>query len=302
MKKLSALFIAIFMGISAFNAAWAIKTIVITPLVRSGIQKYKVGNYLGAKQDIQDAISKNPNDPIANYYLGNVYTKIGDKDKAVGAYQRVIEINENKGLSTYAGVAIICLNEPVAKAEFVNPVDAAVGNPVQNAEQASACTNAKNMLKGSEAEQDMNAFIRSGQFMHQEARDKIKEKSLQNVQQKINSDEKNIDFSEFKYLNDASGAMPSDKEIADAVKTLAKAGFNPLNYTTTQGFSPQLAQLNYMVPNNNNANSGFEMLPYLMQHDGYKDGKVSPQLLQNMMMGQLMSSYDLGGTSNNRGF
>ena len=38
------------------------------------------------------------------------------------------------------------------------------------------------------------------------------------------------DVQNYKYLNDASGSMnaqPTDKEIADAVRVLAKAGVNP---------------------------------------------------------------------------
>jgi len=298
MKKLSVLLLAIFIGM--FNAAWAIKTIVITSLVQSGVQKYKAGDYLGAQQDIQEAIKKNPNDSIAHYYLGNVFTQIGSKDKAISAYQKVIEINESKGLSTYAGVAIICINNPVVKPEFVNPVDSLVGNPGGGSpgDQMNPCVKAKDMLKGSEAELEMNAFIRSGKFMHKDVTDKMKEKELQKLQQKINSDEK-VDFSEFKYLNDASGVMPSDKEIADAVKTLARVGFNPVAFATEQGVNSQLAQLNYMMPQNNSG-YGFDMMPYLMQH-GNGDNKINPQLLQNMMMGQMMSTYDFGG-NNRRGY
>ena len=301
MKKLSALLLAIFIGLGAINAAWAIKTVVITPLVQSGIKKYKVGNYLGAKQDIESSLQKNSSDSIAHYYLGNVYTKIGDKDKALNSYRAVIQLNENKGLVTYAGVAVICLNEPIIQPEVANPLDATLGNPSQVIEQVSACVKAKDMLKGSEAEQDMNAFIRSGQFMHQEAKEKIREQNLQSVQQRINNEEKGMNFSEFKYLNDATDAMPSDKEIADAVKTLAKVGFNPAVFSE-QGVNSQLAQLNYMMPANN-TNNNFDMLPYLVQQrDGHNDGKISPQFLQNMMMGQMMSSYDFGSTNNNRGF
>lgn len=300
MKKLSVLLLAIFIGM--FNACWAVKTLVITPLVQSSIKKYKAGDYLGARQDIEEAIKKNPDDSIANYYAGNIYTQIGEKYKAMDSYKKVVTLNENKGLSTYAGVALICLEAPEKMPAFVNPIEVQVGGQNQNSGQGDdKCKLAKDLLKGSEAEQQMNAFIRSGQFMHQEVKDKMREKSIQGVQNKFNSDEKDVDFSQFKYLNDASGTMPSDKEIADAVKTLAKVGFNPLNFSAGQGFNPQLAQLNYTAPSGSSG-YGFEMLPYLMQHsDNYNDNKISPQLLQNMMMGQLMSSYDFGGT-NQRGY
>ncbi len=311
MKKTTALLIALFIGM--FNASYAVKKVTVSPQVLSGINKYKAGNYLGASQDIKTAIDKNPNDSLALYYLGNVYTKIGKKEEAKDSYKKVVELNEYKGLTKYAGVALVCLEAPPKTVIFNNPVAESVGAGNTSGPMEDNCTKAVELLKTASDKDGISEFIRSGEFLHTDAAEKVKDNSMKGVQEAINSGDKNVDFAKFRYLNDATNSdpmngekmvaaaasidMPSDKEIADAVKTLAKVGFNPLNFNSQQGFNPHLAQMNYYSPSQNNNNS-FDMLPFLMSQQNNRDsGNLNPQLIQNMMMNQMLPSYDFSNTS-----
>lgn len=284
MKKLTILLIAIFLG--SFSASYAIKTVVITPLVQSGIAKYKAQNYVGAMEDMQAAVKKNPNDSMAQYYLGNVYARIGKMDEAKAAYSAVIALNEHPGLMRYATLGIACLGENTA---------------MSGGGEGGECAAAKTAAKVGET--DIDKFIRSGDFIHNDAKTNIQESQLKSVQQLINSDSKDVNFSDFRYLNDASGVMPSDEEIAHAVRVLAKVGFNPLNMGTQSYSNPQLSQLSAFTGQTNSGNSAFNMLPFIMAQgngEGYNN-RMNPQLIQSMMMNQMLPSYDFS-TTNSRGF
>jgi len=83
--------------------------------------------------------------------------------------------------------------------------------------------------KNAPADDEMTVFIKSGKFLHDDVMQQVQGKSLDKLKDQMNND---IipDASKYKFLNDASGAVnaqPTDKEIADAVRVLAKAGVNP---------------------------------------------------------------------------
>lgn len=250
MKKIfSLILIAIF---CTTLSAYAVKTYKISSDVQAGIQKYRAKNYAGAISDFNKAIQENPNDSFAYYYLGNVYAAIGKSMEANRNYSKVIQLKEIPGLVLYAISARECLAEE------------------------QKCGEIKEL--GQTAE--LTEFVRSGKFIDSSAKEQMRENELKNAVDIINQNKEGVDFSKFKYLNDASNAMPTDKEIADAVKVLAKIGFNPL------------AQNNYLAQGIQNDN--FYSLPNLLNN------KMAPEMLQSYLTGSMFAGFDIDNSS--RGF
>ena len=92
--------------------------------------------------------------------------------------------------------------------------------------------------------------------------------------------------------------MPSDKEIADAVRTLARIGYNPY----TQAYNPQYSQQMQMMSllSNNDGLGGGDfsmMLPYLMaqgnsrQYTNAENADNSRQLMQAMLLNQMSAGF-----------
>lgn len=250
MKKIFSLILLAL--VSTTLSAHAVKTYKISEDVQAGIKKYRAKNYAGALTDFKKAIAKNPDDSFAYYYLGNLYAVVGKSAEASASYAKVIELKEIPGLVLYAVSAQDCLMDETKCGEL------------KEFGQSAELTN----------------FIRSKEFMDQQAKEQITDNEIQNAKDVINANKDGVDFSKFKYLNDASTDMPSDKEIADAVRTLAKVGFNPL------------AQTNYLA--NGFQNDNFYSLPNLL------NSGVGPEVLQNYLTGSMFASF--GPDDSSRGY
>ena len=250
MKKILSLILTAFFTTTL--SANAIKTYEISEDVQAGIKQYREKNYAGALAEFKKAVAKNPNDSFAHYYMGNTYAAVGKPAEADGSYSTVIDINEIPGLVIYATSAKACIAD------------------------SSKCGEIPEL--GQTAE--MTRFVRSGQFIDDSAKDEMRDNEIKNAQEMINQNKDGVDFSKFRYINDASGETPSDKEIADAVKTLAKVGFNPL------------AQNNYLAQGMDNGNI------YSLQN--LLNNNASPELLQNYLTGSMFTSF--GMESDARGF
>lgn len=247
-------------------AAGKQRSISVSPVVYSAISKYKQKNYTGAIQDLKPVVEKDEDNAIAQYYLGVSYAQLGMKTDAQTAYNKVIELDNDKKLVEYSKRAVACLNNrPECAANYVDknaPVD------------------------------DMTVFIKSGKPLHDDVVEQIQRKSLDKQMDRINND-MTPDIQNYKYLNDASDAIkaqPTDKEIADAVRVLAKVGFNPLNNMMNGYTDPQLAAMSAMLGSNNTNNMNY--LPYMISQ-GQGNPDIAKQMMQSMMMSQMMP--EMGG-------
>jgi len=84
--------------------------------------------------------------------------------------------------------------------------------------------------------------------------------------------------------------MPTNDEIAQAVKTLAKLGINPMAGMNANYANPEMMEMNMLLGNNTQTNNGMNMLPMLlMNQNGVQ--KMSPELIQTMMMSQMAPTY-----------
>lgn len=255
MKKLVSLMLCLAFG--SMVAAYAAKP--VNKQVYNGIAQYKKGNYTGCIQTMEGVLKKNPNDILAKYYMALVYTKIGMKQEAKDYYQKVVDQGSEKVLVKYSQKALVCLDKPTDK----------------------VCTGKGN----NEKDDDMDLFVKSGEFLHPDLKKRIQERELNDVKNVFNNN-KTPDLNDYRFINDASDEIPTDAEIAAAVKVLAKVGYNPVaNFQNSQ-----MSQLNLL--NGQNSNSFADMLPYIMTQGNNKNGSMSPELIQAMLMNQSMNGFD----------
>lgn len=296
--------------------------------MKSAIAKYKSENYTGSLQELFAIMKKDPTNATGYYYMAMIYTKLGEKEAALGCYQRVIDLNPNDTLVNYATRGKACVNNETA-CNMTGDVSSASG----------------------EALDELDKFIQNttGNGFSKELNDKLRDKQLKNIQNKMN---RGIpltedDLKKLQEYNKSEGIkidrlamandMPSNDEIINAVQVLKRAGLNistempdssskkfkgsatstpakveeiqepqtaqvtpqqptvqPANYYTPD---PQIQQMTMMLNNGNNNNSDpmMNMLPYMMQNEGKG---MDPQVIQAMMMNSMMNSLN-GMNSNN---
>ena len=223
--------------------------------IRAMVQKYKSQNYLGCIEDTNKIINANPSNIYAHYYKGLSYYQIGDSANAQESFGNVIQINSNKKLVDYAVKATACTQQP------------------------DAC---ETILQGGT---DLDKFVRSNMFYDKSVQAEINKKKLDRIRENINDEVNKLDSE-----NDAKSEMPTNEEIASAVKTLAKLGFNPMNSMNMLYQNPEMAQMSMLLGNNTQQNNGMDMLPYLMMGQNGTQ-KMSPDLIQTMMMNQMNPLY-----------
>ncbi len=250
------------------------RSISVNPIVYGAISKYKQHNYTGVIQDLTPYLApegdkyndKNntlKTNSAAQYYYGLAFTQLGMKEQARAAFKEVFEINDNQKIVDYSVRAIACIEgKPQCSPDYVD--------------------------KNAPADDDMTVFIKSGKQLHGDVVEQIQRKTLDKQMDRINNDMA-PDAQNYKYLNDATGAIqaqPTDAEIANAVRILARAGLNPLNNMMSGYSDPQMAALSAMLGNSNN-NNNMNYLPYMLSQ-GSSNPDAAKQMIQNMMMSQMM--------------
>ena len=263
MKKI--LILALCIMLSGTYCLAKTQTKSVNSKVYSGISNYKKANYTGCIQNMQEALKKNPNDILAKYYLALVYTKIGLKDEAKKYYQAVIDQGSEKLLVDYSKKAVTCLD---------NPED-------------------KMCAAKEEKDSKMDEFIESGEFLHPDLVKSMQKRELKDLKENFNAD-KMPNMEDYRFINDAKDEVPTDAQIAAAVKVLAKVGYNPAAQIYNNSYiSPQMAQMSMFTGNQNTNNNFVNMLPYLMNQKG-NNSNVSPELIQAMLLNQSMTNLDFG--------
>ena len=237
----------------------------VVPDIKDVVLKYKAQNYVGSLQDALDITKNDPANALAHYYSAISYVQIGDRDKALESYKKVISLASSDTLREYAERGELCLTSP------------------SECEHKSAQNEITDKV--------LHKFINSTQHFSKEVTDKLDEIELEMLKHNINKDA------------DLKSEMPSNDEIAQAVKTLARAGVNPLAmqsnpYSQAQQSlmqNPEYMQLQMMLGNNqNNSNNDFmSMLPYFIQQNGSsKNSDLSAQTLKNMMMSSMIGNLN----------
>ena len=79
-------------------------------LTDQGRHLYDAGQYEKAGAYFAAEIKANPNDPTANYLLGNVFVKLNRTAEAMAAYQKAISIEPNGNVGVYGRQALESLS------------------------------------------------------------------------------------------------------------------------------------------------------------------------------------------------
>ncbi len=72
------------------------------PTFESIREKYRKSDFAGCLQECISYVRRNPNDTLGFYYLAMCYSKVSDKENAIKAYEKVIELNANPMIVKYA--------------------------------------------------------------------------------------------------------------------------------------------------------------------------------------------------------
>lgn len=267
------------------------------PDLEHAVSSYKQENYTGAAQELLSFVAKNPDNARAFYYLAMTLANLGDSDAAISAYEKVITLNPNEAMTTYAAKGRDCLT----------------GGPL--------CVDSA-LMEGEEPD-PLDEFINApyGDGFSPELKEQLKYKNLETIQKNINR-KPELDKDDVQEIKDFdkehSGAVLTDNlialadgevsndEIVDALNTLKRAGMtvsiqpstpNPAAYQ-----NPQMAQMSMMMENSQNNNDPMaQMLPYMMQASTREGAQnVDPQVIQSMMMSSMLNSFDFNASDNDR--
>ncbi len=237
---------------------------VPTSFVYQAISKYKHKNYTGCIQDMDYIIQKGRPSDIVYYYKAISYSQLGLPDKAREAYESARNISSNRVLIDYATQAINCIDDAT-------------------------------MCDANLDESDITKFIKSNEFMHNDVKTKLENQAIERTKQEINNDVQPSEGN-LKYIN--QNDQPTDKEIADAVRTLSKLGINPLsnmgNFGQFGAMNSEIAQINAMFGNNNNNNNMMNFIPMIsaMSQNGGSNSNISKEFVQAYMMNQMLPGFN----------
>lgn len=298
MKKILSVILILF--ISSFPAQTQAANKAYNAQIKVAINKYKLHNYVGCIQDLKYVINRDSSNTIAYYYLGNAYMQIGNKKEAANAFDKVINLNTAPPLTSYSIQAKNCMDY-LGKCEYRKL------SPEQIPELMKDPQNYITKLKEQEVatagmeidkeKTEIDKLIRGNypNNIHPDARKVIIDTMLMKQQQDINSTADPGKKSE----------VPTNEEIAQAVKVLAKAGFNPYQanaypavpaYTATPAYAPnnEYASLSMLMGNNqgSNNNNYMNMLPFIMNQSQTGNKQISADMIQTMMMSSMMPDFN----------
>ncbi len=259
-------------------------------LLKVGIEMYKTGDFTGCIQTVKKVIEEDPSDAVAHYYMALSSVKVGDNETAKKEYENVISLSTSSQLTNYAQIGVICIDKPEQCAMPSNP---------KNKDWATV---RKDMIDNLNLTPISNKVEKE---LKQRKLDAIK--NIVNTGGKVNK--KELDEMEIDPEKKSSSLKPTDKEIAQAFKTLSKAGLNNNSY-----MNPEMMQMSMMMGSmnggmqNQGANMGMNymnMMPYLMMQQGMPgQQKMDPRMMETMINGMMMPELfsTMNGNNNNKNY
>lgn len=209
--------------------------------VKTAINKYKAQDYIGCIQDLEEYSEDDPSNAVAYYYTGIAYMNVGMRDKSVEAFNKVATINSVPLLSSYAIQATNCMNNNITPCKYKKYSKTEIEELVQDpaAFFAKKASEPEDSTPEASIEDttDIERLIQ-GKYpenIHPDARKVIQETKLIQEQDRVNAElnqrQKKINKNNKseaetkKNIKVAINDNLSDKEIADAVRVLSKAGY-----------------------------------------------------------------------------
>jgi hypothetical protein len=236
--------------------------------MRHAIDQFRAGNFTGCLQESISVMKKDPSNPLATYYVGLSFAKVGDKESAVQYLDKAAGLSDNTSFIKYVTEAKDCVNG------------------------ADSC---KMSEEDTELMKLINSPFNSKNGFTPEVKNNQQQKELDAIKQKMNSD---------KYLNlrfdDTRMAMASEDEILNAIRVLKDSGVSITVNMSPQFQDEQMAQMQMFSSGNNNNNSNnaiMSLIPMMMNQETAKN--VDPQVIQAIMMQSMMPDFGGFGSNNN---
>ncbi len=185
--------------LTAGSAVFA-KTNINSDLAEA-IKFYKQGNYTQCQEKLEASIKKDPSNSLTYYYMGMTAAHMGKKEEAIENYDKALTLApSNSNLIKYAEKGKRCLESPEAchEVKYENSVDEFIRG--KSTDRFSE--EARSMFEKLKIEQMMRDINRQGDVDPQKFRE----------------------YKDFSSMNTPSSDVPSNDEIAQAVRTLQKAG------------------------------------------------------------------------------
>jgi hypothetical protein len=259
--------------------------------VTIAIKKYKSGNYTGCLQDAQSIVKRDPSNAVAYYYMAMSFAQAGKKDEAIGAYQKVLNLNPNSVLFSYATTGKRCIETPdkCHETEELTEIDKMIASPYGDGLSDSV----KNDFEKKRLEKiknEMNSNDDINNYKLKQFKDYTNQRSQAGADNKLAAEEK----------------MPTNDEIVAALKVLKKAGldqsssYSQMNNPMMVPQNAESAQLSMMLgsqnQSGNNNNNMMNMIPFMLAQskNGQSGGgnPYSPQLMQTMMMNSMLPDFN----------
>lgn len=187
----------------------------------------------------------------------------------------------------YQALAYTQLGKKDAATEAYNKVISlnTVSVLVENSTKGINCLDGKDGCKPANVDDsELDKFIKSDKFYGNSVQADLNKKKLDQIKNNINNQ------------TNQKSEMPTNDEIAEAVKTLAKVGINPLsgmNMNGYQNMNPEMMQMNMLLGSNNN--NQMNMLPMMLMNQN--GNKISPEIVQSMLMNSMSADLNYGGMS-----
>ncbi len=229
--------------------------------IREAIAKYKQKNYIGCISDMQQLTEKDPSVAIAWYYMGSSYMNIAMKPEAHEAFDKVIQLNSVPQLTSYAIQAKMCMenqNQCTYEDFTYKEIQQLKNDPVGFFANYLA---QKNTVSKSENAIEIEKLIDGKyHYIHPSAQQFIEQEHMKMQQSEINNNK---------------AQLPSDEKMARILDIL-------------QNNNSQVSSMAMIMENSNNKQNDFDYLKYYKQNG---NNKITPEMLQLMMMNNSMSNF-----------
>lgn len=308
MKKIMTLVIVlIFLGINAQAAS-----------ISSAVAKYKRQNYVGCITDLNDVMTQLSKTHKDTETMGKVMSVVSKYDLSKlesGDYSEISKLTDDmKTVVTYKkddaekwayifyyyALSLHQIGAGNARSYYEIATKFSPNTRIgEYSKIAMKCLDSPDACKNS----DIDEFIRSGKQVSDEIIKEELKNDLRRHKDNINAgrglssifkkDDK-IAWADEGVKNEISeigkqeysNNTPTDEEIGRAVRTLQKAGINPMSYMSAP-INNEYAQLNALLNDGNSYSNDYATM--MMMNNG--TGKISPELMQTIMRQQMMSGY-----------
>lgn len=312
------------------------------PSFDSIVEKYRRSDFAGCLQECIAYVRKYPNDTLGFYYLAMCYSKVSDKDNAIMAYEKVIELNDNPMIVKYATNGRNCVlgmdsetcypnvsepeliypyagqfenanltpidpevlvNRNLAKLkQALSPAEAAElddADPEQNDKDEKD----KIILPFGKQDAELDAFINApyGDGLSPELKNEYKQLQLRKIMDAVNvtesapegdeADKQDIrnlrDIQKFDDKHSDSGLVKL--AYAEPSKMFEELSKDP-EYIRQKQELEELQMLFGSESSKTDKNDMMDLLPYMSENG---DKKLSPEVIQSLMMQSMMGNITL---------